>query len=227
MNGGNLISDGFRDDLYALVRQSRNQTQQQRARAGYDGIVDAQRPIAVRPVPFELKADLSPTTGSQLPSAQAYLLAWSGTSLEDRKDSDENPVVVTVYDLTNRRRAKGRDAAGTGASIGAGAQGWMARILPPAFGVDAYAILDIRELARRCRATTTASVAKTDASFTVNTVAPIDDGQNPVTTSSDTLTIANRYKWDYDSGAPIGIEYDASAQSWVPYVGGCKGDWSL
>ena len=58
-----------------------------------------------------------------------------------------------------------------------------------------WEIVSLQVQAKLCSAQTTAAVYPGDATFTVNTVVPLDDGQSPVKDSSQTLTVANLPDW--------------------------------
>jgi hypothetical protein len=130
---------------------------------------------------FELKADLEPGG-----SAYAYQMKADGS------DADTEGETLLVYDDSEgNRRARGRDSTGySGSNHGARGKAWYndAR--------DRWEIVSLQVLARMCSAKTTGQVDRTAVSFTVDNVVPLDDGQSPVSGSSETVLVDNQIaKW--------------------------------
>lgn len=67
-----------------------------------------------------------------------------------------------------------------------------------------------------CLAQLSAAFSSTPATFTVDTVTPLNYG-SPVANSSETLTVTNRYGWTSGSdNAKIEIVYDPIGEVWIP-----------
>jgi hypothetical protein len=79
----------------------------------------------------------------------------------------------------------------------------------------------------RCKAMTVGAVAKTDTTFTVDNVLPLD-GPSPVTSSGDTLTVDNWPYFEANDNTHVRIEWDQNLNSgaggWSLYMGPCMAD---
>jgi hypothetical protein len=128
---------------------------------------------------FELKTSIYP--GMTKPaSPNAWRLSWNADDcLYDEPDYDSD-CDLTVYAPFDNIRSLGADDV---AEDQRGAQG---------FCNDVGAIVQIEQRAKVCLAQLMADKTGSDASFSVDTITPVDGGQSPVTSSSSTLTAYNR-----------------------------------
>ena len=148
------------------------------------------------PTPFMLKTSLTPGG-----TADAYPTEPDGTILNEAW-------YITVTDTIGDKRARGKDDVAEG--DGPGALG-LAEVL----GDGTVAIVEIQQQTKRCSAALTAD-AGPGASVTVDTVVPLDGGQNPVndstsaTIASCVMPAADRA---LDNAACI-IEWNETADTW-------------
>lgn len=172
------------------------------AQCGYQQIAEA---TTRQYLPFELYDDLAP--------GDADKYAWVVT---DDLERDEEAEKIKVSDeLQNCNRAYGSNHSG----FTDGACGFYTPIGGKNF------IVSMQNLARRCSALTAGAVAKTDSTFSVDNVAPLDDGQSPVASSSTTLTVSNYAKWEANDNQACDIVADGNG-GWRFAQGGCKADFT-
>jgi hypothetical protein len=133
-------------------------------------------------IPFELRrfelAEALATGGH----AKAYLRKWS---TEDDDYKTDQTITFDVYDADGRVSG---DEGATGLA-------WKPHDCPR------WEIVLAPARQPRCKGLTTGSVAKTDATFTVDYVEAVDmGGVAPVDSSSDTFIISNWAFWESESG---------------------------
>jgi hypothetical protein len=151
---------------------------------------------------FELLSGLSPGG-----SALATLLSYSGGSYQAG-------VEITVYDAlqaTLSGRAKSDTLVGS--------RGY-AVYMPDS---SHWEILQMWDQAKRCNARVAGAMAKTDLTHFVNNVVPTDSGWSPVSSPSQTISVANTMGWESDDGSECKIEWNTSAAQWELYQARCKG----
>jgi hypothetical protein len=153
-------------------------------------------------IDFMLKTNLTP--GS---SADAYLLKADGTP-------DTSASTIVVHDLPETtRRAFGKNSHSTNAAKGKCFYNEL---------TSKYEIVSMIVLAKLCKASTVASsINATDATFTVDNIEVLDDGQSPVESSSATLSVVNWCAWQANaSGKPVVIVHWSSG-TYAFLQGGC------
>lgn len=154
-------------------------------------------------IAFELYDDMTPGQTDKY----AYLLKKQDLSRDTSVDK------IKVSDEVN----KDTNAHGSQTTGGAGARGWFI----PINGKNQ--IVRCQQLAEKFNGTTTGTVAKTDTSFTVNTVTPSGRGMNIVTGNDVTVTVKNWAKWESNSGTKCKFIPDG-AGGYDFLQGPCKGD---
>lgn len=186
-------------------------------------------PVGQNIIPFELIVDA--TAGGSAVDYQAIRLqptsGGGGYAVPMSTGSTGGPdstYLIHVLDLSGAVRALGYNTMHpTSSSTGDGARGWASKSALPSFGTnqDCWSIIDIQSQSTICDAFTTSGVDSGDSSYTVNTVTPLDCGQSPVASSTQTLTVSNWAAWQADtSGRECTIVADGSG-GWKFNQGGC------
>jgi hypothetical protein len=137
-------------------------------------------------------------------SKLAYPVEPSTTT--ELKDYDGNNWSVTVTDTIGDKRARGKDDVDSGS--GPGALGIAA-----VMGDGTVAIVEIQQQAQRCSAAL-AAAAGPGATVNVDTVVPLDGGQSPVDSSSDTLSCTMPPAARALDNATCVIEWDETNDAW-------------
>jgi hypothetical protein len=161
---------------------------------------------SIEPFSIMMKESIAPGE-----SKLAYPVEPSTTT--ELKDYDGNNWSVTVADTIGDIRARGKDDVAGG--DGPGALG-IAAVL----GDGTVAIEGIQQQAKMiyCQAV----IASGNTLDTVDHVSPMDGGQSPVDSASDTLTMTYAGTWETDNDAWGVAAWDETADVWRPIDFPCK-----